>query len=97
MAIFIIDNKLYDTNTAEKICTGCIQTELRNKLFGTTIKADCEAILYKSKKGTWFYTYRVNSFGNWYIRFPTENEALKFIQHFDYKKYCKMYGPLEEG
>ena len=28
MARFIVDNKLYDTNTAKKICTGYLKREL---------------------------------------------------------------------
>lgn len=97
MARFIVDNKLYDTNTAEKICTGYLKRELYSKFLGSTLTTNCRATLYKSKKGTWFFTYKIDSFGCNYMLLPTEKEALEFIQRFDYENYCKRYGPLEEG
>lgn len=97
----IINNLVYDTSTAEEICTvtSCWEDEMR-----FTIET-----LYRTKRGRYFlhgeggplseygvYVGNTTTAGSWVIRPLTEDQARKFCQEVDTKKALEIWGEYYE-
>ena len=91
---FIVNNKLYDTEKAELLCTFSKQWESKT-IFGTLYPSR-ETKLYKTAKGAFFLTCVAN-YGTGYIEVISEATAKYYLMRNAYDKYVEMYGELEEA
>lgn len=94
MSSYIMNNMVYDTKKAEKICEGSMMEPLI--WFGreTGCKVSTRIILYKTKKGNYFCTHP----GNYdKASVLNEDEAKEIMRQYAYDYYCKLYGELPEA
>ena len=91
---FIVNNKIYDTENAEKLCTFSKQWE--SKTIVGTLYPYRDTTLYKTAKGAYFLTCCMD-YGRHYIEVINENTAKKYLMHNDYSKYVELFGELEEA
>ena len=91
---FIVNNKLYDTEKAELLCT--FEKPWETKTLLGTMNFYRKTNLYKTAKGAWFLT-STNDSENSYIKVISEKMGKNYLMHNAYEKYCEMYGPLEEA
>jgi len=80
----IIDNKLYDTDTAKMIGSFC---EEGGQYLGK---------FYKTKKGAYFYTYGYGSDGDGF-NLTTRDYVKKTLGRCNVKAYIEEFGEVEEG
>lgn len=87
MAKFVINNLVYDTKKMERIAklkkAICHYWEVYN------------AFLYKSKKGRYLLTYRIN--GELRYEAIDEDEAIDLLLKYNYDAYRTLFGDLEEA
>lgn len=96
MAKFVVDNKLYNTETANLLCEGKKQWAEFNIIFNRDIYPYRDTQLYKTEKGSFFFVYE-KDYGNKFIHVCTEQEAKEFLIYRNLDKYEEMYGKLEEA
>ena len=91
----IIDNKLYDTEKAEKIIefrrSGTRTTEVWGSLMNKPFLHD--VTLYKTAKGNYFEVDEVDKV----IEVVTEKRVKKLLSDIDPDLYMKLFGEVEEG
>ena len=90
---YVIDGKLYDTETSDVILIYKIRhldVFLLNVEF-----TPCDVYLYKTKKGNYFI---LKELPNRTITNVVNEETVKeiLLEH-DYDKYAELFGPLEEA
>ena len=95
--IFVIDNLKYDTDKMELISEKCEYaytwvlplSNIKMSSYGKDVK------LWKSKKGNWLLTYRID-----YVSKGVkllEEEVKKLLLKYDLQKYEELFGELEEA
>ena len=91
----IIDNKLYDTEKAEKLIefkrSGTKTVECWGALMNLPYRHDIT--LYKTAKGNYFEVDEVDNV----IRVVTEEQVKKLLTNIDPDLYIKLFGEVEEG
>ena len=90
---YVMDGKLYDTETSEviliyKICN------LDVFLFSAKF-TPCDVYLYKTKKGNYF-TLKVLP-DRTITNVVSEDTVKKILLEYNYDKYAELFGPLEEA
>lgn len=98
---FIVNNKIYDTDTSEEICKFKKAMPIKNLL--GTIYPMFRCTLYKSKKGQFFYyigeavgTVTYSDYNE--IRLLTETETKELLTKLnDVETFNKLFNDLEEG
>jgi len=95
----IIDNKIYDTDKADKIFSyqhkNSAPTIIKNLYYNFWENAD----IYKTKKGNYF-TYFSNTEGykeKFRIETVSEEQVKLLIAQLDPVTFIKIFGELEEG
>lgn len=96
MARFIMDNKMFDTETAEKLCEWSMQWEIYYSILGRNLYPHYDTTLYRTKKGNYFCVGLLDS-GRLKAQLLSEEEAKSILMIHNYEKYCELYSPLEEG
>lgn len=91
---FIVNNKIYDTDKAELLCTFSKQWE--SKTIIGTLYPSRNTNLYKTAKGSYFLTCTAD-YGTSFIEVIEENMAKKYLMYNNYNKYAEMFGALEEA
>ena len=91
---FIVNNKIYDTDKAELLCTFSKQWE--SKTIVGTLYPYRDTNLYKTAKGAYFFTC-CTDYGTHYIEVIDENTAKYYLMRKNYDKYVEMFGALEEA
>ena len=91
---FIANNKIYDTDKAELLCTGKKQWELKTS-FGILCPTR-ETTLYKTAKGSYFFTSK-GDYDQYHIEVTNEEIAKRFLVRNNYDKYAELFGELEEA
>ena len=93
--IFAINNIKYDTDKMELISTKC-EYSYSVTIFGTLLHYyGKNVMIFKSLKGRWLLTYSAD-YKNCAIAL-SEEEAKKYLMHYDLKEYEKHFGELEEA
>ena len=102
----IIDNKLYNTETAEIIYT-FRGNEPQSVLWSNKLKLNCwrEKDIYKTKRGNYFIHIHeggINtsvSFSDLKERIEliSEDKVKEIIRKLNIEKYIKLFGKVEEG
>lgn len=95
MSQYIMNGMLYDTQKAEKICSGTIEKPL--KIFGRpygSITYDAPIDLYKTPKGNYFGVMTGNYDEGCTL---TVEKAKEIMMHNAYEQYCKEFGQLPEA
>lgn len=99
MARFVIQNKVYDTAKMKLIGNVKKWYELKDLvhqyLYGKGVGRvyDCE--MYRSDKGRYLVTHI--SGGEVYGEAIGEAEAKNLLMQYDYERYVKLFGELEEA
>lgn len=91
---FIVNNKLYDTDKAELLCT--FEKQWESKTIVGTLYPYRDTNLYKTIKGAYFLTCTAD-YGTSYIEVIGEKTAQYWLKYKAYDKYVEMFGPLEEA
>ena len=91
---FIVNNKLYDTDKAELLCTLKKQWEC-NTFFGKLYPYR-DTNLYKTAKGNYFLTCK-GGYGESIIEVIGEVDAKNYLMRNNYTKYVELFGALEEA
>lgn len=91
---FIISNKIYDTEKAEKLCVFSKQWET-STIFGTLYPYH-NTTLYRTAKGAYFLVGDFD-YDRGKIEVITEAEAKTYLMHYAYNRYVEMFGELEEA
>lgn len=94
MARFIINDKIYDTETAEKLCEYDAQWKMETLLGSWYPFRD--TTLYRTKKRAYFRVSNAD-YGRLQAELLTEEDAKQVLMRQNYEKYCELYKPLEEG
>lgn len=99
MAMFIINNKVYDTS--KMVLIGNVRKWYRyrgyllKQIFGEGMGRTYDCELFRSEKGNWLLMYQ-GEFGLTGEAI-TEEEAQQLLKKYDYDAYVKIYGELEEA
>lgn len=104
----IVDNKLYDTEKADKIFDYIKNVAESIWILGKEYKQNCwrDVDMYKTKKGNYFihikqpnkennsvyYGYKKE-----YIEAITEEEAKRIVRKLDVEKSIELFGKVEEA
>lgn len=91
---FIVNNKIYDTDKAELLCSFRKQWESETIL--GTLYPYRDTNLYKTVKGNYFLTCTAD-YGTNYIKVIDEANAKNYLMRNNYDKYVEMFGELEEA
>ena len=91
---FIVNNKIYDTETAEKLCSFSEQWKVDTILGAIYPYRDTD--LYRTKKGAYFIVSQ-GDYGRFEMRCVNEHEAKRYLMYNDYSKYVELFGELEEA
>lgn len=91
---FIVNNKIYDTDKAELLCT--FKERWKSKTIIGTIYPLRDTNLYRTVKGVYFLTCKAD-YDRSCIRVINEDKAKKYLMHNNYEKYAEMFGELEEA
>ena len=102
----IIDNKLYNTETAEIIYT-FLKNEPQHYSYAAEIDVPCwrETDIYKTKKGNYFlYIHKGNTEDREQfddleerIELISKDKVKEIIRRLNAEKYIKLFGKVEEG
>lgn len=91
---FIVNDKIYQTEKAELLCTFTKQWESKT-IFGT-MYPNRDTNLYKTAKGAYFLTC-TSDYRTAYIDVIDENTAKFYLMRNNYDKYVEMFGELGEA
>ena len=91
---FIVENKLYDTEKAEKLCV--FQKQWKAATIFGPMYPNRETALFKTAKGAYFLTGK-HDFERYEIEVITEEKAKYYLMYNAYDLYAKMFGELEEA
>lgn len=91
---FIVNNKIYDTDKSELLCTFRIQWE-RKTIWGSFYPMR-DTKLYKTAKGAYFLVCKVDCEFK-HIEVIGEETAKRYLMQYNYEKYVEMFGALEEA
>ncbi len=100
---YLVENKLYDTEKAEKIIT--YSKGIKHEGMFLTTYPKYEHTLYKTKKGQFFihigkYTEKpdISYPDKNYIKLITKKEAKQILEDLnEVEKYIEIFGEIEEG
>lgn len=92
---FIVNDKIYDTDKAEVLCTFVTEWEIQTSIFGGPWSR-MNTTLYKTAKGSYFITCK-DFYDKSYIKVIGEKKAKRYLMYHNYEKYAEMFGPLEEA
>ena len=90
----IVNNKIYDTEKSELLCT--FQKRWKIKNLCSTIYPLLETKLYRTAKGAYFLTCR-EDYNRPDIEVIEEAAAKEYLMYNNYDKYAEMFGELEEA
>lgn len=94
--VFIMGLKKYDTETSEKVMVFLKSYPLQ-LLTGHTVYTKRETILYKTKNGNWFITYKGDHDKQESCRLR-EEEVKQILEDLNsVELYIKHFGKLEEA
>lgn len=91
---FIVNNKLYDTDKAELLCS--FRKQWESKTIVGMLYPYRDTNLYKTVKGSYFLTCTAD-YGTNYIEVIDENTAKYWLMRKGYDKYVEMFGALGEA
>ena len=91
---FIVDNKIYDTEKSELLCT--FDKRWKIKTLCSVIYPLRETKLYRTAKGAYFLTCKKNC-NDMDIEVIEEDAAKEYLMYNNYDKYAEMFGELEEA
>lgn len=91
---FVVNNKIYDTEKSELLCTFEKQWEIKTLCSMMYLSLDTN--LYRTVKGAYFLTCR-EGYDRPCIEVIEEDVAKVYLIHNDYDKYIEMFGELEEA
>ena len=91
---FIVNNKIYDTEKSELLCTFEKQWEIKTLCSMMYLSLDTN--LYRTVKGAYFLTCR-EDYDRSCIEVINEDVAKVYLIHNNYDKYIEMFGELEEA
>ena len=94
MAKFIIQDKIYNTDTAEKLCE--FTRDWEETLLGSKVFIRYHTTLYRTIKGAYFCV-RSADFSRFVAQLLTEKEGKQYLMRHNYTRYVELYGELEEG
>ncbi len=102
---YLLNNKIYDTEKAEKIMTYIKKVQQKNSLLNLTIYPRYRHTLYKTAKGQFFVhigecikTSHVAYNDEDYIELLTEEEVKEILKQLnEIDKYIELFDDLEEG
>lgn len=92
MAVFIINNKKYDTDKMTLV--GHVKKDIESYFFGHKIYNSFDCELYRSKKGNFLLVYENCGLHG---RALDKKEAKDLLMRYDYKAYETLYGEIEEA
>lgn len=90
---YIMEGKLYDTETSEVILIYKIRN-LDVFLFSARF-IPCDVYLYKTKKGNYFILKELPD--RTITNVVSEDTVKKILLEHNYDKYAELFGPLEEA
>ena len=90
----IANNKIYDTEKSELLCT--FQKQWKIKAFCSVMYPLRETKLYRTTKGAYFLTCR-EDYNRPDIEVIEEAAAKEYLMYNNYDKYVEMFGELEEA
>ena len=96
MGRFILHNKIYDTDTAEKLCEWRKSWQPSIDFLGCKVYPVRDTTLYRTKRGNYFCVGR-GGYDTLTAQLMTEAEAKQVLMVYNYKKYVELFGELEEG
>lgn len=98
MAVFVINNKKYDTEKMDYIGTvrKWYKNEFASRIYGSEYGDTYDCKLYRSKKGNYLIT-RQGDFMKLYGEAITETEAKSLLAKSDLSKYEELFGEVEEA
>ena len=91
---FIVNDKLYDTNKAELLCS--FYEQWAQKTIIGTLYPTLKTNLYVTAKGAYFITSK-EDYDRPCIEVINEDKAKAYLMHYNYDKYAEMFGELEEA
>lgn len=91
---FIVNNKIYNTDNSELLCTFSKQWET-DTIFGKLYPTR-DTNLYKTNKGAYFLTSK-GDYERFQILVINEDTAKNYLMYYNYEKYAEMFGELEEA
>ena len=91
---FIVDNKIYDTEKSELLCT--FDKRWKIKTLCSVMYPLRETKLYRTAKGAYFLTCKKNC-NDMDIEVIEEDAAKEYLMYNNYDKYAEMFGELEEA
>ena len=91
---FIVENKIYDTEKAELLCS--FRKQWKSETILGTMYPFRDTKLYKTAKGKYFITSK-EDYEQSCIKVINEDKAKEYLMHSDYDKYAEMFGELEEA
>ena len=91
---FIVNNKIYDTEKSELLCT--FQKQWEAKAIWGVIYPLRDTNLYRTVKGAYFITCK-EDYDRPCIEVINEDKAKAYLMHYNYDKYAEMLGELEEA
>lgn len=92
--IFVINSLKYDTTKMELISTKC-EYKYTGTMLNMTLRYSGKNVkIFKSLKNHWLLTYETD-YKNCAVAL-SEEEAKKYLMHYDLEAYEKYFGELEE-
>ena len=91
---FIVNNKIYDTEKSELLCT--FYKRWKIKTLCSVMYPLRDTKLYRTAKGAYFLIY-IKDYDGIGVEVINEDVAKVYLIHNNYDKYIEMFGELEEA